>query len=181
MSNIITISSYEPKKDEKFFFDTNIWLYLLCPVGNYNQAVVNKYNMFFSKIVLNKSIIYTSAMVISEFFNVYARIEFSIKQNSDPKKYKNYKNDFRNTKEYETFSAQVCGLIDAKILKYSIRIDDKFSTINKSNLLCQSSSYDFNDKYFVELCKDNKLKIVTNDKDFFHFKDNIDIITSRTS
>lgn len=75
------------------------------------------------KILQNKGEIYTSAMVISEFFNVYARIEFSIKKDAEPNKYINYKRDFRNTDEYKELAQKICKLINDKILKYSIRID----------------------------------------------------------
>lgn len=178
MSNVIDINSYEPEEGEKFFFDANVWIYLFCPLSDFNKVIVEKYNRFFVKILQNKGQIYTSAMVISEFFNTYTRIEFNFKKETDPQKYQNYKRDFRNTEAYSELAREICKLIDKRIFKHSIRIDDNFANINIHNLLSCDSTYDFNDNYFVELCKNNDLKIVTNDRDFLSFKQDIDIVTS---
>ena len=44
MSNKIDISTYNPTKNDSFFVDNNVWMYLFCPVGNYNEYLVNTYN-----------------------------------------------------------------------------------------------------------------------------------------
>ena len=40
MSVKIPLMSYEPKDDDRIFFDTNVWLYLFCPIGNYKSEII---------------------------------------------------------------------------------------------------------------------------------------------
>ena len=171
--NIVT---YNPIEEDKFFFDANIWLYLFCPVGNYNSYTVKKYSDFFLKAIISKSKIYTSSMIISEFFNTYTRIEFNKKKSENPKIYKNYKSDFRNTVEYIELSDGIIEIIKSKILKKAIKINDSFNKIDIDNILKSGSNFDFNDNYFLEICKKNKFKIVTHDKDFLN--SDVEIITA---
>lgn len=178
MSNRLDVCSYIPSENDKIFIDTNVWLYLFCPVGQYNQDIVDVYNRFFLRLLKNKSTIYTSSMIVSEFFNTYSRIEFNIKKNQNPNRYRNYKKDFRNTEEFEVLSKDICNLLNNKIFKYSKKLDDNFSSIDISNILLGDKNFDFNDKYFAKLCEDNNIKILTHDKDFLSLNNNIDIITT---
>lgn len=79
MSFRIPLMSYEPKADDKIFLDTNIWLYLFCPIGNYKNEIIDQYSTVFYKILKSGCRIYTTSLVISEFFNTYCRIDFRIK------------------------------------------------------------------------------------------------------
>lgn len=177
MSNIIDIATYNPTKDDSFFIDNNIWMYLFCPVGNYNENLVNTYSVFFQKILQNKCTIYTSSLILSEFFNAYCKVDFKIKKESDST-VKDYKRDFRNTSYFNELSEGICQIIKDKILKYSIKLDDNFSIIDIENVLTGDKNFDFNDKYIAQLCESNNIKILTNDKDFLQLNNDIDIITS---
>lgn len=177
MSNKIDIRTYNPTREDSFFIDNNIWMYLFCPVGNYNEYSVNIYNEFFRKILQNECTIYTSSIIISEFFNAYCKVDYKIKRRSNPS-LRDYKRDFRNTPYFEELSKEVCQIIKDKILKYSIRLNDDFSTIDIDAILNENKNFDFNDMYIVKLCEDKNLKILTNDKDFLHFQNNIDVVTS---
>lgn len=172
MSKVLKLSSYTFTKGDKFFLDTNIWLYLFCPVGEYKKEIVDKYNEFFFKMLKNKCEIYTSAIILSEFFNTYSRIEFKIKRQENKLKYNDYKRDFRNSYEFEELSKDICDLINNKILKYSYKINDRFDTLTMENILVPNNNYDFNDIYLSELCLKEKIKILTNDKDYLLFKEN---------
>jgi predicted nucleic acid-binding protein len=176
MSNKIDIHTYKPKVGDAFFFDNNIWMYLFCPVNNYNKKLVNTYNTFFLEIIKNKCSIYTSSLVLSEFFNSYCRVDFKAKQKTDPT-LKDYKKDFRNTPHFNILSESICNIIKDKILKYSIRLDDDFATLDIDDILIADKNFDFNDKYIAKLCENKKIKILTNDKDFLNLSNNVDIIT----
>ena len=177
MGRLLDVSLYNPIEGEQCFLDANIWLYLFCPIGNYKKDVVNKYNKFFLKLKLKKARIYTSLMVLSEFFNAYLRIEFKILQTSDPIKYKDFKKDYRQTSDYEVMAKQVCDLMKNTIIKSSIRLDDGFSKLNIDEILDYGTGFDFNDNCYAAICRPHKIKIVTNDKDFlYNFKD-IDVVT----
>jgi len=177
MSRLLDVSSYNPIEGEQFFLDANVWLHLFCPIGDYKRDTVDKYNKFFLKLKTKKARIYTSLMVLSEFFNAYMRIEFKMLQDTDSAKYIYFKKDYRSTKDYEDLANDVCRLMKNKIIKSSIRIDDGFSKVNIEEVLNCGTSYDFNDNCYAILCKSQKIKIVTNDKDFLHnFKD-VDVVT----
>lgn len=177
MSRLFDVSKYDPIAGEQFFLDANIWLYLFCPIGGYRKDEVDKYNKFFLKLKTKKARIYTSLMVLSEFFNAYMRIDFKILQISDPVKYKDFKKDYRTTNDYKILANQVCSLMKNKISKSSIRIDDGFSMVNIEEILDCGTNYDFNDNCYAIICKPKKIKIVTNDKDFLYNFKEVDIVT----
>ena len=60
MSVKIPLMSYEPKDDDKIFFDTNVWLYLFCPIGNYKSEIIEQYSTEFYKILKSGCRIYTT-------------------------------------------------------------------------------------------------------------------------
>lgn len=60
MSVKISVMSYEPNDDDKIFFDTNVWLYLFCPIGNYKSEIVEQYSKLFYKILKSGCRIYTT-------------------------------------------------------------------------------------------------------------------------
>lgn len=164
---IIKIDSYSPQKDDCFFFDTNIWLNLYTPVpGRVNKSFQQKISSFFGQVLRTKSTIYTSSLVISEFFNTYCRIIFKMRQEDNPDKFKDFKKDFRSTEEYENLVAELVNIINSEILALATKTDDCFSKISSKKLMEIGTSYDFNDKYICELCSLNKFKIVTADKDY---------------
>jgi len=49
--NVFDIESYTPKREDKLFFDANIWLYLFSPMGNYKRQVRKKYDSFLKKAI----------------------------------------------------------------------------------------------------------------------------------
>lgn len=177
MSIKIPIMAYEPKDDDKVFFDTNVWLYLFCPIGNYKKEIVEQYSSLFLKVLKSKCRIYTTSLVISEFFNTYCRIDFKIKKQENPGKYRVYKSDFRNTEEFNNLAEDICDIINNKIFKYSQRIGDDFNNIDMNKILIADNNFDFNDKYFAQLCEENNIKIITNDKDFLRVSNNVEVIT----
>ncbi len=177
MSKKISLNSYTPNGDDKIFIDANIWLYLFCPIGNYKHDIVNGYNKLFFKLLNSKCAIYTTSMILSEFFNVYCRIDFAYKKKEARNKNLDYKNDFRNTSYFQSLTENICDIINNKILKYSIRLNDEFNNIDIENILISDNNFDFNDKYHAQLCESNNIKILTNDHDFLNLSNNIEIIT----
>ncbi|EJS72887.1 type II toxin-antitoxin system VapC family toxin [Bacillus cereus] len=177
MNSPLNISTYEPSSQEKFFFDTNVWLYLFCPIGGYRSRVVNGYSQFFYKLLKSNSNIYTSSMILSEFFNAYIRLEFKMKQQEKPEIYKDFKRDFRQKEEYIELSNYLCQLINGKILKYTIPINDEFDNLKPELFLQPSAQFDFNDNYIAQLCLKNNLKVVSNDRDLRNISSDLKVIS----
>ena len=72
----------------------------------------------------------------------------------------------------------ICDIINNKIFKYAQKIDDNFNNVDMSKILIADKNFDFNDKYFSQLCEDNNMKIITNDKDFLKLSNKVEIVTN---
>jgi predicted nucleic acid-binding protein len=146
---------------DQLFLDANVWLFLYGPQKP-DDPKVNIYSEAFSKILLAKSTIYIDVLVISEFINTYARIEFKMFN----KKYTDFKK-FRDSLDFKPIAKKISPLVN-RILSQSVRIDDGFSKIKMIELLNQYSEgkSDFNDQIIIEVCKKEGLTLITHDGDF---------------
>lgn len=178
MNNIIDISSYTPKKSEPFLFDANIWMYLYCPLGNYNKKIIRIYDQFLKQIIQANSTIYISSLILSEFFNAYCRLEFNIKKKKNPSRYNDYKKDFRTTQEYCDLITIIKTTVKNQILKLAHRIDDEFSNIDIDKLFSIIGISDFNDGYYHIFAEQKNITIVTDDRDFWIKNSNVKILTA---
>lgn len=179
MNNIIDIDTYTPLKDDKFLFDANIWLYLYCPTGNCKQNIKGKYDNFFKKVIQAKSSIVISALILSEIFNRWVRLDFEILKKSKPLKNIDFKKHFRNTQNYKNSVSMIKIVVRSQIMKIANRIDDKFSNISLDKLFEEIEISDFNDNYFLTMANLEGFKIVTDDSDFaFSRKIPVSILTA---
>lgn len=166
MNNIISIDNYEPNQKDRFLFDTNIWMYLYCPLGNYKKVVISKYDAFLKRAIQKKSSIVLTSLVLSEFFNAYLRLEFNLLKAKEPDRYKDFRRDFKTSKSYNKLMITIKSTCQNHILKLGKRIEDRFSSIDINELLKNIQLHDFNDKYYIALAGYEDLKIVTDDKGF---------------
>ncbi|MEH6989613.1 type II toxin-antitoxin system VapC family toxin [Cytobacillus firmus] len=166
MSNVIHISKYEPTEEDSFFFDANIWMHLFCSVGDYSHRNVNAYNSFFQKVLEANSKIYTTSMVLSEFFNAYCKVEYHITRGNKSLSEYSYKHNFRRSQEFEDLMGLIQNIVKNRILKNTSRLNDNFENINIDLLFNEPKDFDFNDQYFLEICKNHSICILTHDKDF---------------
>lgn len=175
---IIDIKNYTPTLHDIFFLDNNIWMYLFCPIGNYERYKQSIYSSFFQSAVSNKSMIYINSLVLSEFSNAFLRLDFKlwIKENKMVGEM-NYKKDYIPTKRYITTAKSVTTAL-SNILKITTRMSDNFNAVNLDRILDNLSLIDFNDCYYEEYCNISNIKLVTDDKDFNKIKNsNINILT----
>jgi len=187
MSNIIDITTYKPKVSDIFLLDANVWIYIFLPIGNTKQFVVNKYSNFFSKLYKSQSTIVVTSLILSEIFNVYAKTEFNILKDKIGKRSQKYnkkikfefKKNFKPSNKYRRIMLQTTNFVYSKMQKYKGTkfINDNFDTLNLQNLLNNIENHDFNDKYYIELAKNNNLKIVANDIDLKKARESFDLIT----
>ena len=169
----INIKNYFPQKEDKFFLDTNIWIFLYGPYGSTDSEKTSKYSSFVKEITSQKCKIYTSSCVISEFINRYLRYGHS---NSRYAK-KPYKNSYKKSNEYK----RTFGLLKESFLKNFkdvILLDDNFSKTNLNDLLKISEKTDFNDVIISHILKTHGIPLVTDDGDFKNLLDDIKIYTS---
>lgn len=158
---IIAINSYQPKPTEKFFFDANIWMFIYCPLGDYKSYVIAEYSNFLKKIKKEKSSLFVSSLVLSEFFNAYVRLEFELWKNKDCNN-KEYR-EFKRTQSYKDIASEAGYTIKYLILKDAERVDDRFIEIDIEELFIQIENSDFNDNYYLQLVLMDQMIFVTND------------------
>jgi len=166
MSKIHNISSYQPTASDVFFFDNNVWMYLFCPIANYQKEKQQKYSSFFKSICSVKSCIWINALVLSEFCNAWLRLEFDHwKKKSENIGKNNYKRDFVQSGDYQDTVLAIKSVIPS-ILKNTERSSDNFNSIDCNHVFSEFGNSDFNDSYYLTLAHTNKWKIVTDDTDF---------------
>ena len=179
MNNIIDISNYSPDKDDKFFFDANIWMYLYCPLGGYGKDKPEKYSGFLKKALEAKSSIFISSLVLSEVFNAWIKLDYNILKDKDKSKYADFKKNYRNTGLYRNQTSFLKTVVTKHILNIAKRTDDKFKNISLDELFKEIEASDFNDNYYLAMANCENFKIVTNDSDFaFSRKRSIPILTA---
>lgn len=169
------ISTYNIQKGDKFFFDTNIWMYMHCSIGNYSAKLVQDYSDFYQKVKVNGNPILTCTLLVSEFVNSYSRLEFNLIKKSD--NLSDFKKDFRTNPSYKPTLDHINKLTEKKILSNSVKIQDSFHEFEEQNFFANPHTYDFNDEYFCYIAEKLNFKIVTNDKDFQNTSYNVEIIT----
>ncbi len=65
---------------------------------------------------------------------------------------------FKQTDDYKDSFKYVNRLVKDKILTYSEKINDHFDNLDEIKLLTPIDAYDFNDKYYLDLCELKNLK-----------------------
>lgn len=179
MIKIHDIKTYTPSSSDVFFFDNNVWMYLFCPIANYEKHKQKIYSIFFNKVNTAKSCIWINSLVLSEFCNAWLRIVYN-KWKKKPENIYNsdYKLHFVGSDEYNN-SINEIKLTLQTILKKAERTSDNFNSIDLNHIFSELENCDFNDSYYLELARMNKWKIVSDDADLFKNNSlNVEIITA---
>jgi hypothetical protein len=176
-AKLTDITKYTPKSSDVFFFDNNVWMYLFCPLGNYNKSKQKHYSSFLQSITTSRSTIFISSMVLSEFSNRNLRMDFDLWKDETGKHSADFKKDYVGTNRYKETVEGIKISINT-IMKFCVKTPDNFNAIEIENVLVHLSHIDFNDSYYIELARLDKWKIVTDDNDFSKYTNhNIEIVT----
>ena len=176
-NNVINIEAYVPQGGDRYFFDANIWLFFLCPIGNYSKNTIRKYDAFLKKAINSETTIYISSLVISEIINRWLRLDFQIIERKKLVK-NNYKKHYRGSKYYLNTVKDIIAVFNNQLLKISKPLDDRATEISLSDVLSALDKSDFNDCYYHHLAKLDNLMIVTNDADFAKLDTGVSILTA---
>ena len=176
-ANLIDINSYTPNPNDSFFFDNNVWMYLFCPLGNFNTNKQSAYSSFLQRITSSKCSLFVNSMVLSEFANSYLRLDFSQWKDATKNYGAVFKQDYVGTQQYKDTADEIRIHIKS-ITGLCERITDGFNNISLDNVLNHFQNIDFNDSYYIELGKVWKWKFVTDDGDFTNYTNhNLNVIT----
>lgn len=176
-----SIDSYKPKAGDKFFVDTNIWIYILnihyILESDKNEKRVEKYSNFLEKLVNSEVEIVLLSFSISELYNLYikntGKVFCSLKK--IPNNKKNFKSIYRSDNQFIKDNNFIIDNIKNNILPLVKRINDEFDVLDIKKILIKKPDYDFNDNYYMQLCEKNNYKILTNDKDFSNSYRNVNV------
>ncbi len=174
MSKIHDIKTYAFSRSDKIFVDANVWLHFFpapsAPIPGFAQS----YSQCLCKILSVESSLISDLMIISEYVNTYCRCEW----NAFKDKYDNRDISFKDFRKSDAFiSVGKTSSAYAKKIYSMVKIYPN-SPVDFDTLFngYKSGMLDFNDAVFVELCRKNGYKMLTNDADF---KDSgIEILTS---
>jgi len=148
------------------FLDANILIYLFWPTGQHNFE--QNYARVFSDLLRQKNNLFVDFLVISEVINRVVRIEH---QKINPtQRFK----DFRNSPDGQEVLSDIYMIVKNDILDRFSIIGKAFSKQDIENSLVVDE-LDFADKGIAQICRENVLVLLTNDKDFKNT--DLDILT----
>lgn len=160
-SNVKDIRSYSFQNQDHLLLDANIWLNVYGPI-----AYKRKHSAIYSRALANICkaccCIYIDVLILSEFINGYARLEHK----QSPNNISDFK-IFRKSQEFK-YVARDIAQNAKRILKHCKRCDSFFATADVEALLSKfdAGESDFNDQMIAEICRRNRLKLLTDDPDF---------------
>lgn len=144
-------------QNQSVFVDANVLIYLFWPTGSFWWE--QNYASAFRSLLRQGNNLFIDFLIISEVVNRILRIEH---QKINPTlKFK----EFRNSPEGKDALEDIYTIIKNDILNRFNVIGKNFNKKEIENYLVVDE-LDFVDKATVELCKENTLILLTNDKDF---------------
>ena len=176
MAKVIKINEYKVNSGDRFFFDNNIWMFLFASIANVSRTKQQIYSRFFADICTAKATIFISSLILSEYMNSCLRINHKLWEKNENRDGTNYKKDYRITSDFKTALEAIKAEINI-IMSLCRKTPDYFDKIEIIDIYQNADTCDFNDAYYIELCKKGNYKLVTDDKDFQSTPYNIEIIT----
>lgn len=176
MANVSKIRDYKVTSGDCFFFDNNIWMYLFASIAGANSQKQKVYSSFLREIQSARATIFISSLILSEYTNRCLRLSFGQWVERNALIGVEYKRDYRGTDDFKASVETIEEEIKA-IMALCEKTPDNFNAINLDDVLKNMNSCDFNDSYYIELCKIGKFKLVTDDADMLSISDKIEIIT----
>ena len=169
--NIIDLKKFEVKSNQSFFFDNNIWMFLFCPIGDYNTHKQKSISGLFENILNRNSSIIVNNIILSEFSNAYLRLDYNLWKEETRYIGNNFKKDYFNTQRAAETREIIASTINGKILKIADRHPDSFNSINFDDYFSYYKTIDYNDAIIYDQCKNKNWILITDDGDFAQFND----------
>jgi predicted nucleic acid-binding protein len=157
-------------QEQSVFVDANVLIYLFWPTGS--LWLEQSYAKAFLKLLKQGNNLFVDFLIISEVVNRILRIEH--KKLNPTLKFK----EFRDSQDGKDALNDIYTIIKNDILPRFFVVGKAFNKQETDNCLIVDE-LDFVDKSTVEICKENTLVLLTNDKDF-KFTD-LDILTGNPS
>lgn len=152
----------------QFLLDTN---FLFIVFGNAEASSKNinrqkKYLDFLSTAKGKGFSLYVTSFALSEFVNRSLRKQFDDWKRQPGNSGKDFKVDFRPSKECKAFLSGPLKAYLNEITSICQEIGDEFDSYKKEDYFPYLSELDFNDSLFAHVATIKKLALVTEDRDF---------------
>lgn len=175
-NNKIPLDSFNPRSTDKILLDTNILIDLFYPLDF--ETTSNKYEILFNNIIKSKCCLLVTSIQLSEFINKCIRIQYKLYQRTINDTSLEFKRGYRSTVDYREKMNDILDIIKTDIMTNFEFIDDGFSQMNSEHIFLYEFSYDFNDSLIVEIARNQKAILVTNDADYANYGSDFQIVTS---
>lgn len=167
-NEVFSLRNFEIKTNQSFFFDNNIWMYLFCPIGDYNRKKQESVSKLFENIIDRNNSIIINGLILSEFSNAYLRLDFKLWKEEKQLPLANFKNDYFHSERAKETRQIISSIIRSKILKFSDKHPDSFNALNFDEILSYYEILDYNDAIIYYECKNKKWILVSEDSDFLN-------------
>lgn len=152
-NNCINIKDFDVKSNQSFLFDNNIWMFLYCPIANYNAKKQASISKLFETILSRDCSIIVNNLILSEFCNAYLRLDYNLWKDEASNLGKSFKKDYFLTERSRDTREEISSIVENKILKFSDKYPDSFNALNFGNIWTYYKEIDYNDSMIYEQCK----------------------------
>jgi predicted nucleic acid-binding protein len=161
--NIADVRTHVFRPGDRYFLDANIWLDIHGPLAGKNPMAA-AYSTALDNMTRQGSQIHLDVLVLSEFVNRFARLEYKrLRPGWPPSRFK----EFRKSAAFKLVARDI-ALHARQILGMVLPCDSGFTSVDQPALLTryEAGDHDLNDLIIAELCKARALTLVTHDADF---------------
>lgn len=155
-------ATYDFVDGESILADANVWLYLQPPAAQPAPSWTNAYSSVFSRLLRAKARPAVDALILSEYFNRYVRIEYEASWKATYPKFKDFRKSPDSAGVLQAATAEI-----EQILKTSLACTTSLADIDLPTVLgaVRNGSVDFNDALLIQICRINDWKLLTHDGD----------------
>lgn len=185
MSIISSLEESYTNQEDKYFFDTNIWIYIHYATINaqnrQNQKKQQVYSEKYKAIIEVGGSIFIHNTTIMEIIQVILGDHFKRFKIKHKFCDADYKKDFRSTKDFFIAKDKAFRIIE-EILKdcslINLNLDKGEEVLNLVEIFKESQESDINDIIYLEACYQNDLTFVSDDIDCFDYKKEVTVLTA---
>lgn len=179
MAKVERIRDFRVKSGDCFFFDNNVWMFLFSPISGVNNMQQRAYGNLLRSIQTAKAAIFINSLVVSEYINRSLKLNYSLWRDREFKsgnRFVDYKRDYRPTEDFDNAQKEAYDEM-SDILSIAHRKPDDFNALKLDEVM-NAKGMDFNDAYYANFCKLNRLILVTDDRDLQNSPLDITILTA---
>lgn len=155
--------------NENIFLDTNIWIFLFCPVSKTREFIFQKYSKAFKGLIKSNNRLFTDFTILSEFINRYTKLSFqTYLTNNKIEGDFQFKRDYKETEDFQSTTKTIISTLKNKILRQSTLAHLNYDNDLIVDLLdtLEQKKIDFNDLHIEKLCRENQFTLLTDDRDY---------------